>query len=193
MFKIAVCIPTIGTINAKTVRSLMEMMNLPYEFIPIFRYGAYVSENRENLVKCARKVKATHLLFIDHDMKFFNITIDLLIKHDKDIVTAFYNYRTLPITPMVKMFGENSTVLLPKTKDIPDEMFKVAGIGLGCSLIKMSVFDKLEAPYFPMLYDDKGSVIRSEDIGFCEKARDAGYDIWCDPSLQIKHVGDYEY
>lgn len=193
MLKIAVGIPTIGAMSAKTTKSLMEMMNLPYEFIPIFQYGAYVSVNREHIVEAARKVKADYLLFIDHDMKFYNVTIDLLIKHNKDIVAALYNYRFQPITPMVKMFGHNGGVILAKTKDIPDEPFKVAGIGMGCCLIKMSVFDKLGTPYFPMKYDEKGFVIRSEDIGFCEKARDAGYDIWCDPTLSVGHVGEFIY
>lgn len=193
MLKIAVGIPTIGSIKSKTALSLMEMMKLPYEFFPIFQYGAYVSQNREKIVQTAKEQNCTHVLFIDHDMQFFNITIDLMVKHDLDVVAALYNYRFMPITPMVKMFDHKGGVIRAKLEDIPDEMFKVAGMGLGCCLIKMSVFDKLTKPYFPMLYDDEGKVIRSEDIGFFEKARDAGYDIWCDPTLTVKHIGDYAY
>jgi hypothetical protein len=57
----------------------------------------------------------------------------------------------------------------------------------------MSVFNKLTRPYFPMSFDDKGQVTVSEDIGFCEKAKDAGFDIWCDPTVEVKHYGDFAY
>lgn len=191
--KIAVGIPNIGTINSKTAKSLMEMMRLPYEFIPVFQEGAYVSSNREMIVETAKKLEATHLLFIDHDIQFFNVTIDLMLKHDKDIVAAPYNYRFLPANPMVKIFDAEDGAKSASINDMPSELFKVAGIGMGCCLIKMSVFDRIEKPYFPMLYDEMGMVIRSEDIGFCEKARSANFDIWCDPTLTVKHIGQYAY
>lgn len=191
--KIAVGIPVHGSIKSQTSLSLMEMMKLPYKFFPIFQYGAYVSQNRQNIVNQAQEKKCTHLLFIDHDMKFAPITIDLLIKHDKDIVSALYNYRFKPLKPMVKMFGHQGGVIIEDWKNIPDSLFKVAGIGMGCCLIKMSVFDKIKKPYFPMLWGSDGTVVRGEDIGFCERVRDEGVEIWVDPTLTCKHIGDFEF
>lgn len=39
----------------------------------------------------------------------------------------------------------------------------------------------------------RGSYHYVEDYAFCRKARAAGFDIWCDPSFLVSHVGDYEY
>jgi hypothetical protein len=32
-----------------------------------------------------------------------------------------------------------------------------------------------------------------EDLYFCRKARAWGLEVWCDPTIEIKHIGDYEY
>jgi len=189
--KIGVGVPNYGTIWIKTAVSLMEMMRLPYEFFPIFQYGAYISQNRELIVNRAIEQKCSHILFVDHDIQFYPVTVKFLVEHDKDIVAGLYNYRSMPIRPMVKVYDKGK-IIDGKKEDIPYDMFKVAGIGMGCCLIKTSVFEKLEKPYFPM-FDKKGGVVTSEDIGFCEKAIAAGFEIWCDPSLDVKHLGDYEY
>ena len=103
-----------------------------------------------------------------------------------------YNYRYLPKKTMIKFFDKNGN-FSKKIHKIPNEMFKVWGLGTGCMLIKTDVFRKIKPPYFKMIYDEKGKVIISGDIGFCEKARANGYDIWCEPTLLINHIGDYEY
>jgi len=189
--KIGIGVPTYGIVKSKTTLSLMEIMKLPYEFFPIFQYGPYISQNRDDIVDTAIKQKCTHLLFVGYDMQFYPVTIDFLIKHDKDIIGGLYNYRSMPIRPMVMLFDNGKVIKGTKDK-IPDDMFKVAGIGMDCCLIKMSVFDKLKKPYFPM-FSKEGKVVNSEDIGFCDKAREAGFDIWCDPTLTVIHIGEYEY
>lgn len=182
--KIAIGIPNTGTIKSKTALCLMELMKLPYEFFPIFSYGSYISENKEKIVEIARKNECSHIFFVDHDIKFNPKIVETILSQDKDIIGANYNYRFLPIMPMVKLF--------PETKEMPTEIFKAAAISGGCMLVKMSVFEKLSKPYFPMEYSE-GKVICTEDVGFCEKARKEGFDVWCDPLISVKHIGDYEY
>jgi GT2 family glycosyltransferase len=53
----------------------------------------------------------------------------------------------------------------------------------------MEVFEKLEKPYFTL--DESRPAM--EDVVICEKAREAGYDIWCDPTIKIGHIGTYIY
>ena len=190
--KIAIGLPTGGTIKAKTAFSLMEMIRLTsYDFLPIFRHGPYISENKEKIVGIAKEQKCTHMFFVDHDMKFKPSVIEVLISQDKDVIGGLYNYRFLPKTPMNKFFDkEGKTVAI---SEIPKETFEVPAIGGGMLLIKMSVFEKIELPYFLMTYNKKGEVEITEDVGFCEKIRKVGFKIWCDPTLPIKHIGDYEY
>ncbi len=56
-------------------------------------------------------------------------------------------------------------------------------------LIRTSVFNALQKPYFNLAAE--GDQLRGEDYYFCEKARAAGFEIWCDGDLstQIGHIG----
>lgn len=183
--KIAIGIPTLGTIKTSTVITLVNIIqNLSCEIFVIFRFGNHISESRERMVKSAKENKCSHIFFIDSDMKFHFSVLSSLLKQNKDIIGATYNYKVHPLTSMVKLF--------PNEKKM-DKTLKVAGMPTGCLLIKMSVFEKIEKPYFPMEYDKEGFVACSSDIGFCEKARKFGFDIWCDFTLVVKHIGDYEF
>lgn len=181
--KIAIGIPNTGTIKSKTALCLMELMKLPYEFFPIFAYGNIISENREKIAEIGLQNNCDYIFFIDSDMKFNPIILQTLVNHGKDIIGVDYNYRFLPLTSTVKLFP--NTI---KGKDL----MKVAAVGTGCLLIKTDVFKKLDKPYFPMEYSE-GKVICTEDVGFCEKARKEGFDVWCDPSISVGHIGDYIY
>lgn len=182
-FKIAIAIPTLGTMKTDTVMTLVGLIQKS-PIVVISRFGNHISESREKMVETAKQKKCTYIFFIDSDVKFHSSVLSLLLAKDKDIIGATYNFKFLPSTSMVKLFPDE------KMKDKP---LKVAGMPTGCLLIKMKVFEKMDKPYFPMEYDKEGNVVCTSDIGFCEKARRNGFDIWCDPTLNIKHIGDYEY
>jgi len=191
--KIAIGIPTIGSIKSKTALSLLNTVNRSeHEFLPIFQFGGYISENREKIIAVAQDQLCSHVFFVDHDMVFDHQALPLLMSADKDIIGASYNYRSMPRETMVKFYNEEGETV-SKVAKMPESVFEAAGIPLGCSLIKMSVFDKLKTPYFPMKYDNKGWAVVSEDIGFCEKAKDEGFKIFCDPTINISHIGDFEF
>ena len=67
----------------------------------------------------------------------------------------------------------------------------MARIPTGCLLIRMSVFDKLPRPYFRFESNEESGDIIGEDYIFCDRARAAGFRVWCDPALshEIGHIG----
>ena len=182
--KIAIGIPTGGIMTARTSLSIIETIRLnPFDFFPIFSHGNFAATNKEKIVKIVKEHNCTHLLLVDCDMQFSPNALPALLDHNKDIVGVHYNYRKLPKETVTKFFDDKR----------PEKLFKVAGIGTGFLLIKMSVFEKLSKPYFPMEWDNDGNFILTEDIGFSEKARKVGFNIWCDPNIIIKHLGEYAY
>ncbi len=193
MIKIAIGIPTQGTIKSQTAYSLMEMVRLnDYEFLPIFRYGGYIAENRGKIVEIAQDNLCSHVLFIDHDMVFSADLIKKLIEHDKDIIGVNYNYRFLPLTTMTVFYDKFGK----ETKEIaimPIDIFEVASVGGGCVLIKMSVFDNLKRPYFEMEQDEYNNRVVTEDFGFLNKAKAVGYKVFCDPNIEVGHLGDFNF
>jgi hypothetical protein len=89
----------------------------------------------------------------------------------------------------------------PETKDLVKVNSKgktgleqVMGVGFGMVLIKKEVFLAAQKPWFWFEQTDKGGTI-GEDIYFCAKAFDAGYQtvIDHDLSMHIRHIGTYEY
>ena len=193
--KIAIGVPTGGTMKSKTAFSLIETirLNKNIEFFPIFSYGNFAAENKEKIIKIAQDNNCSHIFLVDCDMSFSPSFVEQLLTHDKDIMGVLYNYRgILPLQTTTKFFDKSGKTVT-SLPEMPKEIFKVAGIGTGLILIKMSVFSSLTTPYFPMEQDERGLYTLTEDIGFCEKARDKGFDVWCDPTLTVKHIGDYEF
>lgn len=140
-----------------------------------------VCHNRDKIVKYAeyRIPKPTHILFFDSDVVPRPNTLEKLLLHDKDIVAGVY-----PMLLRGKLcWSVSREELFKPVRWLPDNPFKAISCGCGVILIKYQVFEKLEWPYWKNVYAP-GIKVMQEDIYFCEKARTAGFDIWCDPKIR---------
>lgn len=64
----------------------------------------------------------------------------------------------------------------------------VDGLATGCLFIKREVFERLSKPYFEFKYDETTrEMSEGEDLGFCRKMSDLGYQFYTDFSLVCKH------
>ncbi len=174
--KIIIGLPVGEVLQAKTAFSLVHLArSLGMDFDFIMTRSCDIIGNRVQLVKMAQERKATHLLFVDHDMFFPCEKVNplkQLIAHDKDIIGAWYNFRTMPIRPV-------GVVLEPfKDDETPKEIFKCNVVGTGFMLIKMSVFDKISEPWFQFGRRADGTLAYGEDAYFCQQAMKAGLDVW---------------
>ncbi|HDZ13925.1 MAG TPA: hypothetical protein ENH60_03370 [Pricia sp.] len=71
--------------------------------------------------------------------------------------------------------------------ELPRTPFKISSGGFGIVLVKYEVFEKLDWPYWKNIFVP-GDIEMGEDIYFCKKARQAGFDIWCDPKVKCSHI-----
>ena len=65
-------------------------------------------------------------------------------------------------------------------------------------MIRRAVFERVAFPWFDFEYrGDRGSfetaVEWGEDIYFCEKAVEAGFEVWCRLDCIVQHAGEHLY
>lgn len=192
-FKLAIGLPMLHPfVHYKFVNSYLGLQR-PQGATTISLVGSLTALARNSIVEMAKSNgHFTHLLFLDTDMTFPSDTIKKLISHDKDIVSGLYFERYAPYRPMLRKRFEDGYSLVDYTQS---NLVKCDALGAGCLLIKMEVFEKLSKPYFEYRLTQTGikETFLSEDIVFCERARDAGFEIWCDTTIRCGHlISDYE-
>lgn len=193
MSKIMIAVPCMDQVPAPFAQSLAMIRKPDDDVACSFQMGSLIYTSRNNLSLQAMKAEFDYMLWLDSDMVFQQ---DLLIKmkqvmdeKDLDFLTGLYFRRVPPFTPVLfdqLDIAEDGSCTWTDFKDVPEGMFKVGGCGFGCVLIKTDVLFDVQAK-FGELFNPIANM--GEDLSFCWRARQCGYDIWCDPSLVCGHVG----
>jgi hypothetical protein len=157
------------------------------EFSIYLRDGSQISAARQGMVLEAKEGGCSHLLFVDEDMRFTPDAVSILAEHDLEIVGANYRRRTAPHDFITR--GLQAQVIKTTAETTGCEMASV--IGMGLCLIKLSVFDRLEKPWFIEEYAPKSGLHVTEDVHFCKIAAGAGIQVWVshDATKQTSHSG----
>jgi hypothetical protein len=138
---------------------------------------------RNKLAKMAVETGSEWLLFIDDDHVFHPDLLHRLLAHNVDIVGSLYLQRMLPFAPVAYSQKTEDERYIPlNLAEMPEDgLVEVAAIGTGGMLIRSEVFHALEYPYF-----EHGRA--SEDLIFCDRAREAGFTIHCDLGSRLGHM-----
>ena len=200
--RLAICVPCREMIHSVFSHNLHSLLNYNWQkgidTKVFYNMSTLLQNQREHLVSAARSWAATHILWLDSDMSFPFYTAYKLLDHDVPIVAANYVTRQIPYkTVAYKELGGEWDNFLKHSKDIPltKELMEVQGIGMGCMLTEIEVFEKLSKPYFEIKWQAESEDYLGEDINFCKSARSAGYSIWVDDILsrQLNHIGTFAF
>lgn len=137
------------------------------------------------------------MLFIDGDISFDAQHITWLLEHDEPIVGGIYPIKSVDLRPCMSV--------LPGHKPTPvGGLIEVAWCGTGFLSITREVFEALKTP--ENRYTTHGNpewdffqsgVVNaqylSEDLGFCHRAREAGFKVMVDTRIQLLHEGSIKY
>jgi len=153
--------------------------------------GTLIVNQRQELAQASLDAGATHILFIDADMRFPKDAIFRLLQRDEDIVAANYSTRKLPLQPVA--FRDDTTTERVYTEQDDTGLESVAAIGMGLMLIKAEVFQKMPKPWFFVPYQN--GIYTGEDIFFCRTAREFGFEVLLDHDLskEVRHIGAFEF
>lgn len=201
MAKITIAVCTNREVKPKTLQSLLEMVTYSKEHdyhILVANRGYTISENRNYCVIQAQRHGSDYLLFVDDDMVFPVFTLESLLEHNVDVVGVNSYSRCLPLSSTVGLMDKKGKYMHPDKHSswemrIPNNLFEAYFVGAGVMLINMRVFNIIEKPYFDFTYDKSGQVKNGEDGYFCDKVKKNGLKIYCDPTIEIGHIGEYEY
>lgn len=135
------------------------------------------------LIEDARRHNCTHLLLLETDNTFPHDALLRLLAHEKPIVGATYLMRSAPHWAMGRELD------ITKPIDVTGGGVRaVSRLPVGCILIRMDVFDALAAPVWETPWN--GRTFETDDYQFCDKARAAGFSVFCDCDLsqEVGHM-----
>ena len=185
MAKILIGLPTNRPIKQKTVECLLRMVahSKDHEFLIITATLGYTpSEKRNWIIVQALNAKCDYIFFTDDDMVFPPETLETLLSRDKDVIGVLYRMRGEP--PKWTIEGE-----------IEKDVFQCKGVGAGLMLINCRILMNIqkEDGWFGTKVDAVGQTIIGDSFYFCDKVRQAGYGVWCDPTIKVGHLGEFNY
>lgn len=148
--------------------------------------GGNIATNRNRITKHFLESDKEWLLYLDDDQILLAGTIQKLIAHGKDVVGAVYAMRDFPFAPLVfdREEGDGRVGLKRCTAD-DCGLISVKALGAGCLLVHRRVIEAMTPPYWTIGQIKPDAL--SDDIDFCRRVRQAGFDIWCDFDTWVGH------
>jgi len=193
-FKITIAVPHSYETVYKQWFASYETLIKPRHVALYFEPSLPLDVNRNACVRKAQETDSEYIFFIDHDNVMDPHMLVRLLQYNVPIVGALYFERGYPHLPVVYTFPsdeeeeEQGTVKV--LHDYPKGLIQVDVIGLGCSLFKMEVFEKIPYPWFS--YEYKGNKWGTEDIAFFHKAKDYNIPVYIDTEHTCGHLSVYE-
>lgn len=147
-----------------------------------------IEEIRNNLVEQALDEVCTRFITLDTDQVYPSDMIIKLLSHDKPIVTGNVCRRYPPFGPILLRGKLHKYLSVPFEECYTGELVEIDATGAACMCIDMKVFLDIKYPWFEAVPKTEETEPVGEDINFCAAARAAGYQIFCDTSIEIGHL-----
>ena len=184
---ILIAIPTTDYMPAASVQSMLKLEKhlteekLRHDFA--LEAGTLVYIARNSLASRAVNEGFSHILWLDSDMVYTEDIVETLQFCGKDMVCGVFQSRRPPFYSCI--YKDLRLKSLERFHSYPKEPFRVAGCGFGAVLMKTEivqrVMDRFGRPFTPT--EEYG-----EDLAFCRRAAELGYEIWCDPCVRVGHI-----
>lgn len=133
------------------------------------------------------------VIWIDSDIAWSPDDFLRLYESDFDVVSGAYLLATGEVTAYPELLGPGL-----RYEDVlaMSEPTRVYGVGLGFVAVKPGIFEKLSRPWFQSVpvtvkNTDTGDSwtfpIMGEDLSWCKRVNDLGFEIWLDPTVRVTH------
>jgi hypothetical protein len=196
-YRVAICVPSQDLCAVGFAHDLARLAGFmgstrPDVQVLLFTSrGTIIPQQRTELVKHALENEATHILWLDSDMRFPKEVLNRLLAHGESIVGANYSTRRPPITPTAAHPNNEHEYTTPESTGLVE----VTRMGMGCMLVDMKVYRDMPAPWFALGFVPSVNDFVGEDVFFCQKAKSLGFPVLVDHDLSkdIVHLGEFPY
>ncbi len=167
----------------------------------LYEDGKEVGEARCSAVAHARELGCEFLFFLDYDVlvpqkALHRLVVDAQNNPDIDVFSGVYCVKMEPPVPLIykDRFGNGAFWDWTPGDFLVDG---IVGCGMGCTLIRLSLFDRLgnseDIPWFKTVHDvhpeTETNVFVTEDLWFCRRAvEEAGAKIAIDTGILCAHI-----
>lgn len=185
----------------KTTTAL-NMFGITYHFLN--QYGSFVPSAREmtatdsyshnwdtNQVGSG-KYLYKKVIWIDSDIEWEVEDFLRIYNSELDIVSGVYQTHPNGTVAVNLSDSQGRPTKVNKVDFLMHwDPIEVGGVGFGFVGMKSGVFENMKRPWFKIRevkWDNVDfSVNMGEDYSWCEGAKEAGYKIWVDPLVKVKH------
>ena len=201
--RLAIGTPTTGNVRIEYMESVLNMQQallsdprLKVDVVKLLFYcSSVIPKNRHKIVDMARNMKATHILWIDDDMKFPPLAAKALIhgmlkNPEIKILGANCIKRLYPIEFMATYHDDTEVNSYEK-----EGIEKVRYTGNSFVLMDMSIFDTVPLPWFAFAWHAHSGDFGTEDVFFMATAAQHGIDTYVDHDVSklIDHIGIHRF
>jgi len=144
--------------------------------------GFFAHDNRTTGVREARAAGAEWIFILEDDVLAPPDTLIRLLAHRRPIVSVNMLAKDMPWSPYLFEHVGDAEGVFSVNLTTQRGLLPVAACGLGGILIQMSVFDRLEEPWFAV-----DAIYRTDDLYFCDHVEKAGIPLVCDLETTVEH------
>lgn len=186
---VMIAIPSKGEMMTRTVECLISTLGHCIQnrirVKVTFAEGTLVTHVRNKLVEEFLKAPHyTHLFFIDSDMVFNPEWLEKLLKHDKDMICGIARTRGDICYNVYEKHEPTGKYRPLGTLEGAAPLMEIDATGMAFMLMKRKVVALVRE------FNSVGE--KSEDMLFCEKAKEMGFKIFCDTDVRLGHLVNVE-
>lgn len=195
--KILIAVPTYENIMPDTFKSIFELYSGGNQILFDYVQGYDCAAARNGIVQLGIAKNVDYILMVDSDMVLPRDALINLLEGDKDVALGYCPRRNASNLydgkTAIYRFGTASYVDRFHVLEFRDMASRgehkvaVHGGGMACALIKTSVFEKIEYPWFKWVNYDNGEVL-SEDLYFCVQCKHHEIPIYVDTRVGCGHL-----
>ena len=202
--RVAVCVPAGDMVDTYFAYDYAKLLvrtahtRPRLKLYPMISTGSSIGPQREQLAETVlRMTDATHIMWLDSDMRFPGDTLLRLLAHNVPAVCASYTERKPPFKPVAYTDPANwdkRLWTLPESTGLQE----IAYAGFGCVLLERHVLEDMTQPRFMTTWVEttSGHGHAGEDMFFFLKMTEqTGVKLLLDQDLskEVAHIGRFEF